>query len=288
MAEALAAGVAGGVTAALWVDDFSETLALTRGRPDLALMRHGEALPRNRFAVFVAAGLHPLLVGERWLADDGSLREDVIAADAEAFRATVLAEREFVWAIGETGFDLSRDVVSCELGQRAGRERLWEVQRRAFDVCAGVALELGLPLVIHTRGAWAATLEQLTQARERGLAGAMLHCFSGSREELNGPVAKAGFLASFSGVVAHSEARRMQGAAAGCPRDLLVVETDSPDLSPTRPDGTRRIPNVPSEVRVVAERIAELRGEDLAEVARLATGNLMRFLGMGAGSAKTS
>jgi TatD DNase family protein len=128
-------------------------------------------------------------------------------------------------------------------------------QRQAFAAQVQLAADLALPLVVHTRDAWDDTFEILasTGVPERWI----LHCFSG------GPVEAArglemGAMLSFSGIVTFRSADDVRSAAAACPLDRLLVETDSPYLAPVPYRGRR---NSPALVPVVGAAVAALRGQ---------------------------
>ncbi len=169
-----------------------------------------------------------------------------------------LAEHPRVVAIGEIGLDYYRDYAPRDMQARFFIEQLQFARQR------------GLPVVIHTREAWADTV-RILQEHARGQPGIM-HSFSGNWE-----VAQAcldvGFLLSFSGPVTFPKARDLHAAAQQVPLDHLLVETDSPYLSPHPYRGKR---NEPSRVRLVAERIASLREVAIEEVAHAVWTNAQR------------
>ncbi|MEA2442754.1 MAG: TatD DNase family protein [Thermoleophilales bacterium] len=145
-----------------------------------------------------------------------------------------------VRAIGETGLDYFRDY--------APRDD----QRRAFEAQIDLAARLGLPLVIHTRAAEEDTFAML---RERaGDVTVVLHCFS-APDRLDECV-EHGYVCSFAGNVTYPKATDLQQAARDVPDELIMVETDSPYLSP---QPVRGKPNEPANVVETARFVAELR-----------------------------
>src|SRR4051795_1207602 len=152
-----------------------------------------------------------------------------------------------VRAIGETGLDYFRDY--------APRED----QLRAFEAQIDLARRCELPLVIHTRAAEDDTLGVLRE-RADGLT-VIMHCFS-MPDRLEECV-EQGWLCSFAGNVTYPKATDLQAAARAVPDELLLVETDSPYLSP---QPVRGKPNEPANVVSTAEYVAELRGVDYAEL----------------------
>jgi TatD DNase family protein len=154
-----------------------------------------------------------------------------------------------VVAVGECGLDFHYD--------HSPRD----VQRAVFAAQIQLAHAHGLALVIHTREAWAETFDIL--AAEGVPERTVFHCFSGGPEEARRCL-DLGAVLSFSGIVTFPSAADLQAAAAGCPLDRLLVETDSPYLAPVPHRGKR---NQPGWVPLVGGAIAALKGIDPAEVA---------------------
>jgi TatD DNase family protein len=146
-----------------------------------------------------------------------------------------------VCAVGETGLDYYRDY--------APRDD----QRRAFEAHVEVARMLDMPLVIHTRAAEDDTFALLAE-RAGGLT-VILHCFSAPGRLAE--CVERGYMCSFAGNVTYPKAAELQAAARKLPADLLLVETDSPFLSP---QPVRGKPNEPANVTHTARFVAELRG----------------------------
>ena len=159
-------------------------------------------------------------------------------------------------AIGETGLDYFRD--------RAPRAD----QRRAFEAQLELAGRVGLPVVIHTREAEDDTFSML---REHAGARVVLHCFS-TPARLEECVER-GYLCSFAGNVTYPKAIELQAAARELPSELLLVETDSPYLSP---QPVRGKPNEPSNVVHTARFVAELRAVAYEELERTVEQNAAR------------
>jgi TatD DNase family protein len=147
-----------------------------------------------------------------------------------------------VVAVGECGLDYHYD--------HSPRAE----QRAAFAAQIQLARQHGLPLVVHTREAWDDTFDVLAA---EGVPGRLVfHCFTGGVAEARRCLDIGAFL-SFSGIVTFKKADDVQAAAAMCPLDRLLVETDSPYLAPVPHRGAT---NQPAFVPLVAQRIAELRG----------------------------
>ncbi|MHB1845653.1 MAG: TatD family hydrolase [Deltaproteobacteria bacterium] len=177
----------------------------------------------------------------------------VPAADWELLET--LAARPEVVAIGETGLDYHYD--------HSPRE----TQRAAFERQLALAAKLRKPVTIHLREAHADAMAIL-RAAALG-AGGVIHCFTGNRAEA-GELLSLGLHLSFSGVVTFRTASALQEAAVHAPLDRMLVETDSPFLSPVPMRGGR---NEPARVRLVCEKLALLRGMPADELARATSQN---------------
>lgn len=172
-----------------------------------------------------------------------------------------------VVAVGEIGLDYYRERTSRDL------------QRQLLATQLEIAAELNLPVVVHNRQAdedvgsilceWAAGLPE---AHPRGV----LHCFSGDRKLLETVVA-AGFYVSFAGPITYSNGRLAAETAAAAPWDRVLVETDSPYLAPHPHRGKR---NEPAHVRLVVERLAQLRGVTVEQAVEITGRNAVRLFGL--------
>ena len=137
-----------------------------------------------------------------------------------------------------------------------------DVQRAVFAEQIALAHEHDLALVIHTREAWADTFDILDAegVPER----TVFHCFTGGPDEARAGL-DLGIHLSFSGIVTFKNADELRAAAALCPLDRLLVETDAPYLAPVPHRGE---PNRPALVPLVGEAVARVKGVGPAEVAR--------------------
>jgi TatD DNase family protein len=164
-------------------------------------------------------------------------------------------------AIGEAGLDYHY-------------EGDYAAQATGFRRHIAAARETGLPLVIHSRSAdddMAAILGE-----ESGAGGPfpfVLHCFTGGMDLARRGLALGGYI-SFSGIVTFKNAKEIQEVAATVPADRYLIETDAPYLAPVPHRGQ---PNEPSYVRHTAEKVAEIRGIALDQVAAETTGNFRRL-----------
>jgi TatD DNase family protein len=151
-------------------------------------------------------------------------------------------------AIGECGLDYFYD--------HSPRD----AQREAFAAQIQLAHERSLPMVIHTRDAWADTFDILDA--EGTPERTVFHCFTGGPDEARRCLERGAYL-SFSGIVTFKTATELHEAARLCPADRLLAETDSPYLAPVPHRGR---PNQPAFVTPVVGALAELRGAELDEV----------------------
>ena len=170
-----------------------------------------------------------------------------------------LARHPKVVGIGECGLDFHYDNAS-----RAAQERGFRAQIAA-------ARETGLPVVIHSRDADAATEEILREEAGEGSFRAVLHCFTGGAAFARAGIT-LGHYVSFSGIMTFNRAEELRAIAAELPHDRILVETDAPYLAPVPERGHR---NEPSFVRHTARRLAELRGVSEAEIAAVTARNTL-------------
>lgn len=165
-----------------------------------------------------------------------------------------------VVAIGEIGLDYHYDFSPRD------------VQRQVFEAQLRLSHELDLPVIVHDREATADCLEIIGQAADkhqlRAVAG-VFHCFSGSPETAR-IVLKHGFYLGFDGPITFRNARKALDVIAMCPRDRLVLETDSPYLTPEPHRGHR---NLPEYIPLIGAKVAEIWGCTIAEVAAQTTQN---------------
>lgn len=168
-----------------------------------------------------------------------------------------------VVAVGECGLDYHYDYSPRP------------AQRQAFAAQIALAHEYDLALVIHTREAWDDTWAVL---RSEGVPGrTVFHCFTGGAGEARLAL-DLGASLSFSGIVTFPSAGDVRAAAALCPLERLLVETDSPFLAPVPYRGQ---PNSPSLVPVVGAAVAAARGCPTAEVEEASWVNAERLFRLG-------
>ena len=174
-------------------------------------------------------------------------------------RMIELAKNHKVKAVGEIGLDYYWDKSFVDL------------QKEVYVKQILLANKLNLPIVIHDREAHKEAYDLLLEYNQSSKA--LFHCFSGSVEFMRECVKKGWYIA-LGGVVTFKNAVKMKDVAREIPLDKLVLETDSPYLTPVPFRGK---PNTPAYVRYVAEEIANLRQIPLNELIDITTNNAERF-----------
>lgn len=204
------------------------------------------ALTRSDHGIFAALGLHPT-EAERY--DD--------AIEAEIRR---LAGDPLVVAIGEIGLDYHWETATPR------------AQRRAFERQIALAKALDLPFIVHQRDAADDALDILrtTNPPHRGV----MHCFIGGLD-LAEACLDLGLDLGLGGAVTFRKAKALHEVARSVPLDRIVLETDAPFMTPSPHRGER---NEPAYVRLVAERLVELRDLPLESIAEVTSANAERLL----------
>jgi len=162
---------------------------------------------------------------------------------------TDLFDRPDIVAVGEAGLDYY-----YEHSPKAE-------QAAAFAAQIGLANDLDLPLVIHTRDAWAETFDILDA--EGTPERTIFHCFTGGPDDARACLDRGAYV-SFSGIVTFKSATDVQAAARIVPQDRMLIETDAPYLAPVPHRGKT---NQPAWVAHTAQFLADLRDEPVAELA---------------------
>jgi TatD DNase family protein len=201
--------------------------------------------------VYAAVGIHP---------HDADSVDDAVIDELRG----MIESCNRVVAIGETGLDFYRD--------RSLRER----QEEAFRRHIRLAIENGKPLIIHDRDAHDDVL-RIMQEENAAAAGGVLHCFSGDLVMARACV-EMGFYLSFAGPLTYPKNDALREVAEQLSIDIMLVETDCPYLSPQSWRGKRC---EPAYVRATAEKLAEVKGLSIEDVARVTSLNAWRLFGVG-------
>jgi TatD DNase family protein len=177
-------------------------------------------------------------------------------------RVVAMRAEPGVVAIGETGLDRYWDFTP------------FDEQRDYFDRHLRLSQERGLPFIVHMRDCDEDILIMLREAHARGPLAGVLHSFTGSRAMMEECVAM-GLYISFAGMVTFKKSAELRDIAAAVPEDRILIETDSPYLTPEPVRKIKR--NEPAHVRHTAACLAEVRGAPLAYFAALTTANAKRL-----------
>lgn len=212
---------------------------------DLGSSEASVAMAATNSMVYATVGIHP---------------HDAATVDDTALgRLRELASQPKVVAIGEIGLDYYRDLAPRP------------VQKKAFKRQLELAVELNMPVVIHTREAFADTL-QIIKDFAASLPGGVFHCFPGNTDDAL-RVIEMGFIISVGGVITFKNSQ-MSFTALGVPLDKLIAETDAPYLTPVPHRGKI---NEPAFVKYVYDKLAELKQIPRDEVERIVDTNCRKL-----------
>ena len=190
----------------------------------------------NFSEIYFAAGLHP---------------EDIKDTDiSEIYEIEKLCKAEKCVAIGEIGLDYYWDKTYCDK------------QKEFFAAQTELAYKNKLPVNIHVRDAMGDAVKLLKDNKNKLGYGGVMHCYSGSVETAK-ELLNLGLYISFGGSVTFKNARTVREVAAFVPQDRLLTETDSPYLAPEPIRGTV---NSPKNIPIIAEKLAEIRGESVKDI----------------------
>lgn len=218
--------------------------------------------------VFAAVGLHPIHL-ESLAVDDQELGQAGLGFTTRAEKFDYdyyreLAQNEKVVAIGEVGLDYYR------ITNQESRIRQQEIFRKQIEL----ALETKKALMVHCRKAHSDCIkilkeyfEPLAVSRQLSAPKGDIHFFEGTLQEAQ-EYFKLGFTVSFTGVITFKNAQHHQDLVKKLPLERILLETDSPYITPEPYRGTR---NEPRNVRLVAQKVAELKGISLEEVEKVTT-----------------
>jgi TatD DNase family protein len=207
-------------------------------------------LAREIHMVYAAVGIHPYDAPTLTPAVEDQLRK-------------LAEDRERVVAIGETGLDYFRAQTPPD------------VQQESFRRHIRMAHELSMPLIVHSRDAQGDVLSIL---EKEGIpaAGAVMHCLPADRD-FAVRAANLGCYLGIAGQITFRNGQALKEIVADLPIDHLILETDSPYLTPHPHRGER---NEPSYIPLIAAGVAEVKGMTVSEVASATTANARRLFGL--------
>lgn len=234
-----------------YIEDLEEILKLIKEKLefcvnigcDLKTSLKSIELAEQNENIYATVGVHPIDIGE--------FSENIQTKLEE------LASNKKVVAIGEIGLDYYH--------MSAPKE----IQILGFEKQLQLAEKIGKPVVIHSRDAISDTVEILN--RYKNITG-VIHCYSGSVEVAKSLIDR--FYIGISGTITFKNAKKLVEVVKEIPLERLVIETDSPHLTPEPFRGKR---NQPTYVEYVAQKIAEIKGIDVEEVIEITTKNAKKL-----------
>lgn len=239
-----------------------ELITIGTSSDDWALYRDlAHRFTSDRVRIHYTAGLHPCSVDETWPAQLTALPDYWSPADPTQLRPVALGE------MGLDRFHLPKDP-----GEAA---RIFGWQKAAFAQGLTLARELNVPVVIHSRGAFAECVEMI-DASGISWERVVFHCFTEGPAEMN-ELLRRGARGSLTGIVTYKSAEALRDAARLQGLDRLLLETDAPYLTPVPHRGK---PNEPAYLRHTAEFVADLLGVSLETLATRTTQNARAFFGL--------
>ncbi len=196
-----------------------------------------------------------------WIYNAAATTPHDVEKEGESFFPKVeqCAQEKKLIAIGETGLDYYYEHSDKK------------VQKKFLSKYFALARKVKLPVIFHCRDAFS-DLFDMADANYRGLP-AVLHCFTGTIEEAQGCLDR-GWLISFSGIVTFKKSSQLKEVAAYVPLDKMLIETDTPYLSPQSRRGKM---NEPSYIAETAHVLAQVKNISAAELARQTTINACQF-----------
>lgn len=200
-------------------------------------------------SAWAAPGIHPMAT-DTWNASTEKALNEILGAPK-------------VVAMGEIGLDNSPDYPPAK------------VQEQAFRAQLRIAAEHGLPVLIHCRKAWRHTLDILREEKADARGG-ILHAFSSSRE-IAGKAVDLNFALGIGAPVTYPNARRILEVVKVVPEEHLVIETDAPDMPP---HPYRHERNRPLRLRLIAAKVAEIKGWSRDQAMDITTKNAFRILNL--------
>lgn len=218
---------------------------------DIATAKEVTALCDTYDMIYGAAGIHPH--------DAAKAPDDYLKQIRE------LASHPKIVAIGEIGLDYFYDFSPKDIQQKIFREQL------------DLSLELGKPVIIHNRDSTEDMMQIIRSYAGTGLK-AQFHCFNAGLDEARELVRLHHYI-SFTGNITFKKMDDLRQIAAGVSPEHLLLETDSPYMTPVPFRGKR---NEPMHTRLVAEKLAELHHLTTEDIARITEYNVFRFFGIGA------
>lgn len=214
---------------------------------DLSSSERSLQLADEHNFIYAAAGVHP--------------HEAIKATKDYIKRLEKLLSHKKAVAVGEIGLDYHYDFSPRD------------IQRKLLEEQLDLAYQKKMPVILHVREAHGDMIDLMKNRKDK-LPKGVMHCFSGSAESALEYV-RLGFHISFAGPITFKNAGKLLLAAQAVPLDKLLIETDSPYLSPQPFRGRR---NDPSMVKYICQKLASLRGLEIEEMADITFNNTLSLL----------
>lgn len=228
----------------------SEVNSIIVPATDLVSSQQAIELSEKYDNIYAAVGVHP---------HDSKEWNDSIVNKLEE-----LAKNKKVVAIGEIGLDYYYDFSPRD------------IQIKAFEDQIQLALKLKLPVIIHNREANEDIMQIARKYKDSGLR-AQYHCFAGSISNAKELIEMHHFI-SFTGNITFNKAENLRKVVSGISIENMLLETDSPFMTPVPHRGMR---NEPAYIRLIAEKIAEIQNLTVEDVARTTSYNVYKLFGIG-------
>lgn len=161
--------------------------------------------------------------------------------------------------VGETGIDLYWD------------KTYYEEQIKCFEYQIDLSIDMGIPIIIHSRDSLDITIDIISKKQNGKLTG-VFHCYNGSVEQTK-KIVDSGFFMGLGGVITYKNSQ-LNDMVMDMPLNNMVLETDSPYLSPVPKRGKE---NEPAFLAYILEKVAEIRNADIHEIAESTTANARKL-----------
>lgn len=206
-------------------------------------------IAENHDTIYASVGWHPV--------------DAIDMTDEDLTWLEELSAHPKVVALGEMGLDYHWD------------KSPKNVQKEVFRKQIQLAKKVDLPIIIHNREATEDIIDVLQEENAKEVGGIM-HCYNDSPDYIQACL-DMNFYISFGGTVTFKNAPLPQKAVLEVPDDRLLIETDAPFLAPHPNRGKR---NEPAYVKLVAEKLADLKGVSFEEISEITTNNAFEFFGI--------